>query len=322
MTDDNASAEMLSNRLRKRQKHLRKWAKRTATTCYRVYDRDIPELPLVIDWYDGRLHVAEYARPHDRSPAAHDAWLEALVTAAAEVMGVPLKGCFLKRRERQRGTSQYERFDGAGAVFQVQEGGLTLEVNLSDYLDTGLFLDHRNTRAKVCAASPGRHVLNLYAYTGAFSVHAASGGALSTTTVDMSRTYLDWASRNLRHNGFKVGKDHHLIQADVLPWLADEAGRGMYDLVVLDPPTFSNSKRMHTHFDIQNDQLMLLRAVAAITRPGGHLVLSTNFRKFKPAFEQSLGHLWSGTEITNTTIPEDFRNKRIHRCWWLERQPN
>ena len=200
--------------------------------------------------------------------------------------------------------------------FVVHEGGSRFWVNLSDYLDTGLFLDHRVMRGLVRAEASGKDVLNLFAYTGAFTVHAAAGGACGTVTVDMSRTYLDWARDNLALNGLG-GPHHHLVQADALRWL-DEAPASRWDLVVCDPPTFSNSKRMEASFDVQRDHVRLLRAVLRVTRPGGVVYFSTNFRRFKPEPEA-----FEGTrvlEISDRTVPEDFRDKRIHRAWRIEKR--
>lgn len=309
--DLSAAAAAFANRLKKRARHLRKWAAREGVTCYRLYDRDIPEVPLAVDWYDGRLHVAEYARggegPQD------DAWVAAMVDAARDALEVPADGVFVKRRERQRGLSQYDKVDATGARFVVLEDGLRLLVNLADYLDTGLFLDHRLTRRMVREEARGKDVLNLFAYTGAFTVHAAAGGAASTTTVDLSRTYLDWARDNLAENGFSAGAAHELVQADATRWVR-EAPSARWDLVVLDPPTFSNSKRMDEVFDVQRDHVALLQAVYRLTRPGGVVYFSTNFRKFKPE-----PAAFAGTarvdELSAATVPEDFRNSRIHRAW-------
>ena len=311
---------MLANRLRKRRKHLRKWAKRHNIRCYRLYDRDIPEIPLAIDWYDGRLHVAEYHRDHDRTDEAHAAWLDGLMAAVAEVLEVDPGLCFLKRRQRQRGTSQYERLEGSASIFIVQEWDARFEVNLSDYLDTGLFLDHRNTRRRVASEAAGKDLLNLFAYTGSFSVHAALGGAASTTSVDLSNTYCAWAERNFQLNNMSP-RNHRVVREDVMTWLRQ--CRSSYDVVVCDPPTFSNSKRTLTHLDIQRDQFGLLTALAEVTRPGGVVYFSTNFKRFKPCFDpvtERFRGVWSVEEVSAQTVPEDFRNKRVHRCWRLVRE--
>lgn len=310
-----AQAEMFGNRLRKNARHRRKWARRNGISCYRLYDRDIPELPLVVDWYEGRLHVAEYARPHERDAGEHVAWLDAVVGRAAEVLEVPAEGVFLKQRDRQRGTSQYTRVAESGARFVVSEADLKFRVNLSDYLDTGLFLDHRQTRRMVAEASAGRRMLNLFAYTGSFSVHAAAAGAASTTTVDLSRTYLEWANDNLGLNGLSGGHNR-LIQGDVRAWLDEAAEQGwQYDEVVCDPPTFSNSKRMQGTWDVNRDHVDLLQAVRRVTAPGGHIWFSTNARRFRLEYAAPGVRI---DDITAQTVPPDFASKRPHRCWRLD----
>jgi len=310
-------AEMFRNRLKKRAHHLRKWPRR-GITCYRLYDRDIPEVPLAVDLYDGCLHLAEYDRPHDRTPAQHADWLDLMARAAGEELGIPPADVFLKRRQRQRGHDQYDRFADAGRVFTVAEGGLRFRVNLSDYLDTGLFLDHRITRSMVRDAAAGRRFLNLFAYTGAFTVYAAAGGAASTTTVDLSRTYLDWARENLALNGF-AGDAHRTVRSDAAAFLGEYQPGPVWDLAVVDPPTFSNSKTLDRDWDVQRDHAELLTRLAARMAPGGVIFFSTNFRRFG-LDEPALAGL-DVREITRQTIPDDFRNQRIHRCWRLTVPP-
>jgi 23S rRNA (guanine2069-N7)-methyltransferase / 23S rRNA (guanine2445-N2)-methyltransferase len=303
--------EIFSNRLKRTARHLRRWPAR-GITCYRLYDRDIPEVPLAVDVYDGHLHIAEYDRPHERSQAQHTDWLDLMTSTAADVLGIPRENAFLKRRQRQRGTDQYGKFAEKHCRFTVCEGGLKFEVNLSDYLDTGLFLDHRITRDSVRKEASGRRMLNLFAYTGAFSVYAADGGASATTSVDLSKTYLDWAKRNMVANDF-TGAEHRSVQTNAMEFLRDHAPGEYYDLVVVDPPTFSNSKRTDTDFDIQRDYAELLRATTGLMPAGGVIYFSTNFRRFKldPTALPKLNVL----DISRQTIPDDFRNKRIHRCW-------
>jgi 23S rRNA (guanine2445-N2)-methyltransferase / 23S rRNA (guanine2069-N7)-methyltransferase len=310
-------ATMFRNRLDRMGKHWRKWARRQGITCFRLYDRDIPDVPLVIDWYEGQLHVAEFVRPHDRSEAEHRVWLDFIVRAAAEALGVdPDSQTFLKRRARQRGTSQYERQDDAGEMLEVHEGGHKFLVNLSDYLDTGLFLDHRQTRAMVEADAAGKRFVNLFGYTGSFTVYAAAGGAATTTTVDLSNTYLQWARQNMRLNGFTSGP-HQFIRDDAVAFLRHRAARQEppFDLAVVDPPTFSNSKRLADVWDIQQHHAELLSLLLEQMAPGGKIYFSTNLRRFK-LYEDTLRHV-TLREITAQTIPPDFRNKRIHRCWTL-----
>jgi len=312
---DFEQAKMFGNRLTKRAHHLRRWRGR-GITCYRLYDRDIPEVPLAVDFYDGHLHLAEYDRPHDRSPAQHADWLDLMVRTAAKAMNIPPGDVFLKRRRRQRGVDQYEKFSDAGRTFVVAEAGLKFRVNLSDYLDTGLFLDHRITRSLVRDESAGRRMLNLFAYTGGFSVYAAAGGAKSTTTVDLSNTYLDWAGDNMALNGFD-GPEHRFVRSDAPGFLLDYPPGSVWDLAVVDPPTFSNSKMVEGDWDVLTGHAELLTNLAERMSRGGVIYFSTNFRRFK-LDEGALAraHL-SVRDITSQTIPEDFRNKRIHRCWRL-----
>ena len=305
-------------RLAKRFKHLAKWARRQGIEAFRVYDRDIPEIPLVIDWYAGWLHAAEYDRPHERTEIEHDVWLDRMIEAAALELGVPPKQTFLKVRKRQRDGGQYEKVAAAKAVVTVREAGLEFEVNLSDYLDTGLFLDHRQTRAMVRAEAEGKRVLNLFCYTGSFSVYAAAGGAVETTSVDLSNTYLEWTRTNLSRNGFKDAGRHRTVRDEARAFLEHRARRGEppLDLVVCDPPTFSRSAKSETPWDVERDHAELLELVARNLVPGGVVYFSTNFRRFHLDVDR-LVTLYSIREVTNRTIPEDFRNARIHRAWRL-----
>jgi 23S rRNA (cytosine1962-C5)-methyltransferase len=305
-------------RLAKRFKHLSKWARRQGIEAFRVYDRDIPEIPLVIDWYAGWLHAAEYERPHDRTQIEHDVWLDKMIEAAALELSVPPSQTFLKVRKRQRVGGQYEKVGERQAIVAVHEGGLEFEVNLSDYLDTGLFLDHRQTRAMVRAEADGTRFLNLFCYTGSFSVYAAAGGAAETTSVDLSNTYLDWTRTNLSKNGFKDAGRHRTVRDEARAFLEHRAKRGEppFDLVVCDPPTFSRSAKSETPWDVERDHADLLELVASNLAPGGVVYFSTNFRRFHLA-EERLSQLYTIREITRQTIPEDFRNDRIHRAWRL-----
>ena len=305
-------------RLAKRFKHLAKWARRQGIEAFRIYDRDIPEIPLVIDWYAGWLHAAEYDRPHERTDIEHDVWLDRMIEAAALELGVPPNKTFLKVRKRQRDGGQYEKVDAAKAVVTVREGGLEFEVNLSDYLDTGLFLDHRQTRAMVRAEAEGKRFLNLFCYTGSFTAYAAAGGAVETTSVDLSNTYLDWTRTNLSRNGFKDAGRHRTVRDEARAFLEHRTRRGEppFDLVVCDPPTFSRSARSETPWDVEQDHAELLELVARNLSPGGVVYFSTNFRRFHLA-EERLASLYTIREITRQTLPEDFRNERIHRAWRL-----
>ena len=311
-------AEMFANRLVKQARHLRKWPKR-GITCYRLYDRDIPEIPLAVDLYEGRLHIAEYDRPHTRTAGQHADWLEKMASAAGEKLAIPPENIFLKRRRRQRGTDQYERTSEAGPRITVSEGGCKFLVNLSDYIDTGLFLDHRITRGMVRDEAAGKRMLNLFAYTGAFSVYAAAGGAVATTTVDLSNTYLDWARANFRLNEIE-GDAHRFVRSDAIAFIRDHAPGPQYDLAVVDPPTFSNSKSTESVFDIQRDYAELLAGLTKLMSPGGVIYFSTNFKRFK--FDESVLPAAAPREISKQTVPEDFRNKRIHRCWRIVTDDN
>ena len=303
--------EPFANRLAKMHKHFGKWARRQGITCYRVYDNDIPGTPLAIDIYENIVHVAEYARDHGMEPEEHAAWLDGCIQVISEVLGVTSDLIYLKYRQRQKGLRQYERFSRLGSEYVVRENGLRFLIKPADYLDVGLFLDHRNTRQMVRQKSEGKRVLNLFAYTGSFTVYAAAGGAAGTLTVDMSNTYLQWADRNLSINGFSDER-HRLLQADVLAWL-EQPPREQFDLIVLDPPTFSNSKRMEDTLDIQRDHVMLLNRALRFCAPGGTLYFSTNYRRFK-LWEEEI-RASAIQDISAKTVPEDFRNKKIHQCF-------
>lgn len=308
--------EMLANRVKKNARHLGKWARREDVTCWRVYDRDIPELPITVDTYDGALVINDYRFGDAESRGGGDAWLDEAVAAVADALGAA--DVFVKQRERlvgRRAGHQYERIadgDSAGAWRTVREGGHAFRVNLSDYIDTGLFLDHRATRA-LAAREPARTMLNLFGYTGAFSVYAAAAG-MQTTTVDMSKTYLGWAGENLALNGL-TGE---LVNADVREFL-DDARRGgrRWDLAVVDPPTFSNSKRMDYTWDIQRDHAALLADVLAVIAVPGVVWFSTNRRRFTLELEPGPG--LAIVDRTRETIPPDFRDARVHRAYRIEK---
>jgi 23S rRNA (cytosine1962-C5)-methyltransferase len=314
---------MLANRLANRQRHVAKWARRQNIGCYRLYERDIPDFPMIVDWYEGDVVAWFYHRTKDDTLEREVAYRALAEREILEGLSIPRERLFIKHRARQRDgkgeRDQYERFDSRGVVKVVSEFGLKFEVNLSDYLDTGLFLDHRFTRKMVGERAAGKRVLNLFSYTGAFTVHARAGGAVRTTTVDMSKTYLAWAERNLALNDFRLSPEHQLVHADCLEYLERGPDRDeRYDIVVCDPPTFSNSKRMKADsFAIDRDWPTLLRNLAAWLAPGGTLFFSTNSRgiDFDAALVPSDLH---AKEITRQTVPEDFRNEKIHRCWLIE----
>lgn len=310
-------AEFFANRLKKRFRHLWKWARRTGVTAFRVYHRDIPELPFSVDWYDGHLVVAEYARPHGRSDEEYESWVEHMTATAARSLGVSADRLFLKRRIRQRGSAQYERSDSRRYVITIVESGLRFRVNLSDYLDTGLFLDHRDLRRYLGERAQGTRVLNLFGYTGAFTVYAAAGGARSTVTVDLSNTYLRWAEENLRENAL-YGPDHLLVRADTTAFLRKEAqSANRYDWIILDPPSFSNSKKMTGTFDVQRDHAEVIRQCVRLLTRRGQVVFSTNRRNFRLAVD-GIGDA-EATKITKLTMPEDFAGTGIHQAWIIRR---
>jgi len=310
-------AEYFHNRLLKRDRHLKKWARREAVECYRVYDRDIPEIPLSVDRYGPYVHLALYERPYEKPEEEEQLWVDRMSREASESLGVPLDHVFHKIRKRQRGNDQYDKLSQEGRETAVREGGLAFYVNLSDYLDTGLFLDHRITRSLIKAEAKGRRTLNLFCYTGSFSVYAASGGAISVDSVDLSNTYLGWAGRNMRLNGF-LDRSHRLIREDALTFLMDaSAKKKEYDLVILDPPTFSNSKRMSSPLDIAEDWPGLVKKGLAVLAPGGILWFSTNAKRFR--FDEQLFPEFFISDRTKNTTPPDFVGGRPHRCWRLEK---
>jgi len=305
-------AEMFANRLTKNHRHLRRWAAREDVHCYRVYDADLPEYAAAIDLYEDWLHVQEYAPPASIDPVLARRRLKEMLAVAPQVLGIPAGHAVLKVRRPQRGAAQYERQGQTGREIEVREGGLRFLVNLTDYLDTGLFLDHRPTRHLIRETAAGRRFLNLFAYTGTATVYAAAGGASSTTTVDLSATYLRWARRNLELNGL-LGPRHSFVRADCLEWLESRPAV-VYDLIFLDAPTFSNSKSMGETLDIQRDHPRLIRDAARLLAPAGALLFSTNYRRFR--LDETVAAEFAVEDLTARTIPPDFsRNPRIHTCF-------
>lgn len=308
-------AEDFANRLRKNLKKFEKWARQEGIECYRLYDADLPEYNVAIDRYGEWVVVQEYAPP--KTVDAHKARqrLFDIIAATISVLGIAPNKLVLKTRERQKGKNQYQKMAEKGDFIEVQEYNARLWVNLTDYLDTGLFLDHRIARRMLGEMSKGKDFLNLFAYTGSASVHAGLGGARSTTTVDMSRTYLEWAERNLRLNGL-TGRSHRLMQADVLGWLRESTEQ--FDLIFIDPPTFSNSKRMEETFDVQSDHLRLLTDLKRLLRKGGTIMFSNNKRGFRMDHDGLAQLGLKAQEITQKTQSQDFaRNRQIHNCWLI-----
>ncbi|MDE1575593.1 bifunctional 23S rRNA (guanine(2069)-N(7))-methyltransferase RlmK/23S rRNA (guanine(2445)-N(2))-methyltransferase RlmL [Klebsiella pneumoniae] len=308
-------AEDFANRLRKNLKKFEKWARQEGIECYRLYDADLPEYNVAIDRYADWVVVQEYAPP--KTVDAHKARqrLFDIIAATIAVLDMAPNKLVLKTRERQKGKNQYQKMAEKGDFIEVQEYNARLWVNLTDYLDTGLFLDHRIARRMLGQMSKGKDFLNLFSYTGSASVHAGLGGARSTTTVDMSRTYLEWAERNLRLNGL-TGRAHRLMQADVLGWLRESTEQ--FDLIFIDPPTFSNSKRMEDAFDVQRDHIRLMTDLKRLLRKGGTIMFSNNKRGFRMDHDGLAALGLKAQEISQKTLSQDFaRNRQIHNCWLI-----
>lgn len=305
-----------ANRLIKNLREVTVWAKRQQVSCYRIYDADMPEYNVAIDIYGDCVHVAEYAPPKTVDAKKAEQRFHHALSIVRSVLQVPREKVFVKVRKQQKGRNQYEKNERKGRFMPVREGRAQLLVNLSEYLDTGLFLDHRITRQWLAGQVAGKRFLNLYCYTGSVTVQAASGGARSSVSVDMSTTYLDWASCNLSFSGFSP-QQHRLERADVMRWL--EQAQEQFDVIFVDPPTFSNSKKMHGVFDVQRDHVELLELAMKRLEPGGMLVFSNNFRRFELA--PVLSQMFSVTDISAVTLPFDYRrNPRIHQCWILRRK--
>ena len=342
-----SQAQMLANRLQKRFRHLAKWAKRTGAGAFRLYDRDIPEIPLLLDYYgdiqqpQAAISGALYKRPYEKDEAEEERWLLAMKAVIADVLGIEPCRIFLKQRQRQRGAAQYEKSGEERFIVNVTEGGLCFKVNLSDYLDTGLFPDRRLLRAMVCAESAGKRVLNLFSYTCSFSVYAAAGGAASTDSVDLSNTYLGWAKENFSLNNFSAEllrqeefflyfhggprSAHKLVRTDALTFLAKAAAAALqWDLIILDPPAFSNSKKMIGSFDLRRDHIELLGRCLDLLAPGGKIILSVNTRQFKieaAGLETKLASHANRVRVTdvgNKIIDEDFKGRKTPGTFIIE----
>ncbi len=314
------------NRLSKNARHLARWARREGVYAWRIYDRDVPEFPVIVDWYateDGaRVHLQEVETGWQQSDGEHREWLDFVRDTTAQMLEVESDQICLKIRMRQRvrgdRTLQYERAATRGEDLVVQEAGRRFWINLSTYLDTGLFIDHRNTRRIASERVAGRRFLNLFAYTGSFSVYAATAGASRSTTVDLSNTYCDWAARNFALNGIDR-EAHTIVRADVLVWLEAALARGeRFDVIVIDPPSFSNSKKMQGVLDVQRDHARLLRQCLGLIERGGEIYFSTNLRGFR--LDETLAHEARIADISARTVPVDFRDRRVHQCWQLSRK--
>ena len=314
--ESSESQEMLANRLKKNLKRLGRWARREDVSCYRLYDADLPEYAVAVDFYQGEqawVQIQEYAPPKTVDSASARRRLREAVTAVRQVLELPMDAVAVKVRRRQRGAEQYARLSSRSQMMEVREGGLRFLVNQRDYLDTGLFLHHRLTRQLIRELSQGQHVLNLFGYTGAVTVYAAAGAAASTTTVDLSKTYLDWARRNMALNGH-VEEAHQFVQADCSAWLREATqDTRAYEVIFLDPPTFSNSKRMQSTLDTQRDHPMLVRLAMQRLTKDGVLVFTTNRRQFR--LDPALQEEFQVKDITRETTPPDFLRRRPHHCW-------
>jgi len=330
-----AQAELLYNRLIKRYRHLKKWARRTGTNAYRLYDRDIPEIPLVLDLYNDAVSGALYRRPYEKEAREEETWLLAMKAAVSRALNIPENRIFLKERRRMKGEdgNQYEKMSGQNFYLDVSEADLSFRVNLSDYLDTGLFLDARKKRALIRAEAAGKRVLNLFAYTCSLSVAAAKGsakgGALHVDSVDLSKTYLDWGRINFALNGLKAGYTTEnsfqdsdcftLIRSDVILFLSQALKERMrWDMIILDPPSFSNSKKMRGTLDIQRDHKELISKCLSLLSPGGKLWFSTNARGFR--FENSDFPGFIIKDMAKELEDEDFRGKRSPLCCTFSKQ--
>jgi 23S rRNA (guanine2445-N2)-methyltransferase / 23S rRNA (guanine2069-N7)-methyltransferase len=311
-------ASMFTNRLKKNYKHLKKWAKKNNVSCYRVYDADIPQYAVAIDKYEQWVHVQEYQAPKTVDKNRAFQRINDVIDVVADILEIKQDNVVLKTRKKQAGLAQYEKQDQKNHKMTVAENGLKFIVNMYDYIDTGLFLDHRNTRQLIRKLARDRSFLNLFAYTGSVTVYAAAGGAKTTTTVDMSNTYINWAKENLAINGYSA-EQHRFIRDDCLSWLKQAVAESQkYELIFVDPPTFSNSKKMSTSLDIVRDHAELLNDCLRLLTDDGQIIFSTNARNFK--MDSSLFENCFVKEITTMTTTEDFRRKPLHRCWCLARQ--
>ncbi len=306
-------ATMFANRILKNRKRLSAWVKREQIDCYRLYDADMPEYAVAVDVYGQHAHVAEYQAPKDISVEAAERRLEEVRSALPAALGIAAQNIVYKQRSRQRGSEQYTKQDSRGELLIVKEGRAQLLVNLRDYIDTGLFLDHRPLRLRIGKEAAGKDFLNLFCYTGSATVHAALGGAHSTTSIDLSNTYLNWLGKNLAANKLEESRNT-VIREDCQSWLA--RARSRYDLILLDPPSFSNSKGVAGSFDVQRDHPQLVRLAMAVLRKEGCLYFSNNRRGF--SLDDALQEEFVCEDITAYTLPPDFqRNRRIHSCWLI-----
>ncbi len=309
-----SGGEMFANRIKKNLKNIGKWAQKEGIECYRLYDADMPEYAVAVDIYKDWAHVQEYEAPKGVAPKGAERRLSQVMAVLHGLLGFSSEKVILKVRKKTRGKDQYEKYGSSGNIFFVRENNLKFYVNLVDYLDTGLFLDQRLLRKRVRDLSSGKRLLNLFCYTASASVYGIAGGAVQTTSVDMSRTYLRWAEKNFELNGFKAPR-HEMIQADCLEWI--RTCRDQYDLIFLSPPTFSNSKRMRDSFDIQQDHFELIRQVTGLLSVDGLLLFSSNRRKFR--MDRRVSDQWHVKDISSETIPKDFKRRlNYYHCYEIK----
>ncbi|MBS4169255.1 class I SAM-dependent methyltransferase [Parachlamydia sp. AcF125] len=312
IADGEDKSSILGNRIRKNYRHIRKWAKRTHTNCFRIYDREIPQYPLTIDFYDGRFCVHYFSRTREKEDLPLELQ-EETTRVLSKIFAIHPDEIFWKMRAKHKETRQYEKEDDSREFFNVLEYGVKFRINLIDYLDTGLFLDHRETRQLVAKAAQGKRLLNLFAYTCSFSVQAAAAGASFTKSVDMSNTYTAWGEKNFLLNRLSL-KNNPVVRADCLKFLDQEMRAGeRYDIIVIDPPTISRSKKMDQLFDVQVDYVYLISKSLNLLFPEGVIYFSTNSRKF--VFDESCFPACKILEVSSKTLPLDFHDPKIHRCW-------
>lgn len=302
-------SSMLGNRIRKNYRHVRKWAKRTETNAFRIYDWEIGKYPLAIDFYAGRFCVQYFSRDRENPDPPQELEEEAQ-RVVTSLFGTADDKIFWRNRIRRKKTEQYEKTGTSGEFFPILEYGVKFLINLTDYLDTGLFLDHRETRRYIALKAQGKRLLNLFAYTCSFSVQAAMAGAIFTKSVDMSNTYTDWGRENFLLNGLSL-KTNPIVRADCLKFLDEEKNR--YDIIVIDPPTISRSKKMDQMFDVQIDYVSLIQRSLPLLLPNGVIYFSTNSRKF--LFDETQFPHCEILDVSNKTLPIDFHNPKIHQCW-------
>lgn len=317
IADGEDKSSILANRIRKNYRHIRKWAKRTVTDCFRIYDKEIHQYPLAIDFYAGRFCVQYFSKSRDEEDPPQEL-VDETEKALSTIFGTTSNNIFWRTRAKNKSTRQYEKADDKQEFFIVVEYGVKFLINLVDYLDTGLFLDHRETRKLVSTYAESKRVLNLFAYTCSFSVHAAAAGASFTKSVDMSNTYTAWGRENFNYNELSM-KNNEIVRADCLKFLDDEIrSHAKYDIIIIDPPTISRSKKMDQLFDIQVDYVSLINKSLKLSNSGGLIFFSTNSRKF--SFDESLFQNCSVQEISQKTLPIDFQDPKIHRCWKITKE--